>query len=49
MKAFVVTAPKTFEIQDVAEPKAGPGEIVAQVERVGVCGTDVEFFDGVMP
>ncbi len=49
MKAFVVTAPKTFEIANVAEPKAGPGELVAQVERVGVCGTDVEFFDGVMP
>ena len=49
MKAFVVTAPKTFEIQEVAEPKAGPGELVAQIERVGICGTDVEFFDGVMP
>ncbi|CAN2243630.1 Tdh Threonine dehydrogenase and related Zn-dependent dehydrogenases [actinobacterium SCGC AAA044-D11] len=49
MKAFVVTAPNTFEIQDVAEPKAGAGEIVAQVERVGVCGTDVEFFNGSMP
>jgi D-arabinose 1-dehydrogenase-like Zn-dependent alcohol dehydrogenase len=35
MKAFVVTAPKTFEIQDVAEPKAGAGEIVAKIERVG--------------
>lgn len=34
MKAFVVTAPKTFEIADVAEPKAGAGEIVAQIERV---------------
>jgi len=49
MRAFVVTAPNTFEIQDVAEPKAGTGEIVAQVERVGVCGTDVEFFNGSMP
>ena len=49
MKAFVVTAPKTFEIQDVAEPKASAGEIVAKIERVGICGTDVEFFNGVMP
>jgi 2-desacetyl-2-hydroxyethyl bacteriochlorophyllide A dehydrogenase len=49
MKAFVVTAPKTFEIQEVADPKAGAGEIVAKIERVGVCGTDVEFFNGVMP
>ena len=30
MKAFVVTAPKTFEIQEVAEPKAGVGEIVVE-------------------
>jgi 2-desacetyl-2-hydroxyethyl bacteriochlorophyllide A dehydrogenase len=49
MKAFVVTAPKTFEILEVVEPKAGAGEIVAQVERVGVCGTDIEFFSGAMP
>ena len=49
MKAFVVTAPKVFEIQEVPDPVAGPGEIVAKIERVGVCGTDVEFFNGVMP
>ena len=49
MKAFVVTAPKEFEIQEVSDPVAGPGEIVAKIERVGVCGTDVEFFNGVMP
>ena len=27
---------------------AGPGEVVVDVERVGVCGTDVEFFTGEM-
>ena len=25
-----------------------PGEAVVDVERVGVCGTDVEFFTGAM-
>jgi threonine dehydrogenase-like Zn-dependent dehydrogenase len=27
---------------------AGPGEVVVDIERVGVCGTDVEFFTGEM-
>ncbi|GAA1031442.1 alcohol dehydrogenase catalytic domain-containing protein [Virgisporangium ochraceum] len=33
---------------DVPEPVAGPGEVVVDVERAGVCGTDVEFFTGEM-
>ncbi|GAA3340877.1 alcohol dehydrogenase catalytic domain-containing protein [Amorphoplanes nipponensis] len=27
---------------------AGPGEVVVDVERAGVCGTDAEFFSGAM-
>lgn len=49
MKAFVVTAPMTFELQDVAPPIAETGEVIVNVNRVGVCGTDVEFFNGSMP
>ena len=48
MRAFVVTAPGRAEVQDVARPTAAPGEVVVDVERVGVCGTDVEFFTGEM-
>lgn len=48
MRAFVVTAPGEASVQDVAPPAAGPGEVVVDVERVGVCGTDVEFFTGDM-
>jgi threonine dehydrogenase-like Zn-dependent dehydrogenase len=32
----------------VAPPTAGLGEVVVDVARVGVCGTDVEFFTGEM-
>ena len=32
----------------MAPPLAGPGEVVVDVERAGVCGTDVEFFTGEM-
>ncbi|WP_128375680.1 zinc-dependent alcohol dehydrogenase [Streptomyces cavernae] len=48
MRAFVLTAPGTCEVQDLPAPVAGPGEVVIDVERVGVCGTDVEFFTGEM-
>lgn len=48
MKAFVVTGPGKCSVQDVEPPAARPGEVVVDVARVGVCGTDVEFFTGEM-
>ncbi len=48
MKAFVVHAPGQSTIEEVDEPIAGSGEVVVQVTRAGVCGTDVEFFNGDM-
>ena len=40
--------PGLAEVQDVPDPVAVAGEVVVEVERVGVCGTDVEFFSGHM-
>jgi threonine dehydrogenase-like Zn-dependent dehydrogenase len=48
IRAFVLTAPHQFSVQEVPAPVAAPGEAVVDVERVGVCGTDVEFFTGEM-
>ncbi|HST82001.1 MAG TPA: alcohol dehydrogenase catalytic domain-containing protein [Kineosporiaceae bacterium] len=48
MKAYVVTAPNTGAVQEVSPPIAEPGQVVVDVHRVGVCGTDVEFFTGGM-
>jgi threonine dehydrogenase-like Zn-dependent dehydrogenase len=48
MRAFVLTAPGEYEVGEVPVPSAAPGEAVVDVERVGVCGTDVEFFTGEM-
>ena len=45
----MVTAPRQYEVQDVAPPSAGAGQVVVEVHRVGVCGTDIEFFTGEMP
>lgn len=48
MRAFVVTAPGRGEVLEVPRPTVGPGEVVVEVERVGLCGTDVELFNGTM-
>lgn len=48
MRAFVVSAPGQAGVEDVPEPEAVAGEVVVDVDRVGVCGTDVEFFTGEM-
>lgn len=44
----MVTGPGASAVQDVAPPDAGTGLAVVDVERVGVCGTDVEFATGHM-
>jgi threonine dehydrogenase-like Zn-dependent dehydrogenase len=48
MRAFVITGPRQAEVREVERPLAAPGEVVVDVGRAGVCGTDVEFFTGEM-
>ncbi|GAA1491058.1 zinc-dependent alcohol dehydrogenase [Brachybacterium sacelli] len=48
MRALVITAPGEAGVQDIAPPSAAPGEVVVDVQRVGICGTDLEFHTGRM-
>ncbi|MGN9845440.1 zinc-dependent alcohol dehydrogenase [Nonomuraea sp. H19] len=48
MRALVLTGPGKAEVQEVEPPVAAPGQVVVDVERAGVCGTDVELFTGHM-
>jgi 2-desacetyl-2-hydroxyethyl bacteriochlorophyllide A dehydrogenase len=48
VKAFVVTAPNQGAVQEVADPVAHGAQVVVDIHRVGVCGTDVEFWTGEM-
>jgi len=48
VRAFVLTGPREFEVQDVAPPVAAAGGVVIDVQRAGVCGTDIEFYTGEM-
>jgi len=48
MRAFVVHSPGRSSIEEVESPVPGFNEVVVEVARAGVCGTDVEFFNGDM-
>jgi 2-desacetyl-2-hydroxyethyl bacteriochlorophyllide A dehydrogenase len=48
LRAFVVSGRLRGTVEEVEPPVAGPGQVVVDVERVGVCGTDREFFTGEM-
>lgn len=48
MRALVVTGPRQAQVQDVPDPVAAPGQLLVNVERVGICGTDVELYTGEM-
>ena len=48
MRALVITGPGEAEVRDVAPPEPRPGEVVVDVDRAGVCGTDMELFTGEM-
>jgi threonine dehydrogenase-like Zn-dependent dehydrogenase len=49
MRAFVIDGPGSGAVQEVETPVAARGEVVVDVGRVGLCGTDLEFFAGTMP
>jgi threonine dehydrogenase-like Zn-dependent dehydrogenase len=48
MRALVVTAPRQASVLDVPDPVPAAGELLVDVERVGICGTDVELYTGEM-
>ena len=50
MKAIILEKPEQFIAADIDEPaQPGTGEVLVQVHRVGICGTDVSGYLGKMP
>lgn len=47
--AAVQLGPKHLELQEFPLPEIGPDDGLLKVERCGVCGTDVEQYDGELP
>ena len=48
MRAFIITEPHVGSVVQVNEPAVGEHDLLVEIERVGICGTDVEFFNGDM-
>ena len=48
MRVLRVIAPRSALIQEVPYLVPGPGDLLVGVERVGICGTDVELYTGDM-
>ncbi len=50
MKAIQIQEPKRLAQIDLAEPESpGPGEVLVQTHRLGICGTDYSGYLGKMP
>ena len=49
MRALVLTGPEAAAIQEVERPTPDVGQVIVDVHRVGMCGTDHAFFRGTMP
>ena len=46
MQAVVTHGPRDYRLQDVPRPTAGSGELLVQVEAVGICASDLKCYHG---
>ena len=46
MKALVYTQPKELQLQEVTPPALVDGEVVLEIEAVGICGSDMHAWAG---
>jgi threonine dehydrogenase-like Zn-dependent dehydrogenase len=46
MKAAVLVAPGRFELREVDPPEPGDGEVLVRLEGCGVCGSNLEIWQG---
>jgi 2-desacetyl-2-hydroxyethyl bacteriochlorophyllide A dehydrogenase len=46
MRALVIDGPRSARVREVEVPRPAAGQVMVDVHRVGICGTDVELFTG---
>jgi len=49
MKAIVIDSPNQIEFRDVEKPVCGPGDVLIKSAKAGLCRTDLELLQGVVP
>ncbi len=45
MKSVAIKGVKEFEIKEIEEPKAQEGRVLIEVEKAGICGSDIHYWD----
>lgn len=45
----VMTAPGVIEFHEVPMPKAGKGQVVVKIMKIGICGSDIHVYHGKHP
>ncbi len=46
MRAAVYHGPRDIRVEEVPEPTAGPGQVLIEVSRNGICGSDLHTYVG---
>lgn len=49
MKALVLKSREQIEVMDVPEPALSAGQVLIEVSKCGICGSDVRYFHGENP
>ncbi|MHA6691653.1 L-idonate 5-dehydrogenase [Devosia sp. A449] len=45
MRSIVIHAPKDLRIEDSAAEAPGPGQVLVRIERGGICGSDLHYYN----
>ena len=45
MKAVVIHAAKDLRVEEVADAELGDGQVRLQIERGGICGSDLHYYN----
>lgn len=49
MKSVAIKAKKEFEIKEINEPVSENGEVIIDVKKAGICGSDIHYWDLGLP
>jgi len=49
MKQATIIAPGQIDVHETTVPVPGPGQVLLQIQRIGVCGSDIHVYHGKHP
>src|SRR5206468_2079349 len=49
VRAVLLEGPRQAVLREVPPPRLGPGDVLVEIERAGICGSDISVFRGSRP